>query len=77
MSKPHGSGGRPAKPASSSNPAPHAPDAELRHSERYSLRNVDEIGYLPSVRPAANLLFVLDARRYGERLDHRHQQPQL
>ena len=39
-------------------------DAELRRLERYSLLVVDEIGYLPLERQAANLLFALVARRY-------------
>ena len=39
-------------------------DAELRRIERYGLIVVDEIGYLPLERQAANLLFALVARRY-------------
>jgi DNA replication protein DnaC len=39
-------------------------DAELRRLERYHLVVVDEIGYLPLERQAANLLFALVARRY-------------
>jgi len=39
-------------------------DAELRRLERYGLLVVDEIGYLPLERQAANLLFALVARRY-------------
>lgn len=39
-------------------------DAELRRIERYALIVVDEIGYLPLERQAANLLFALVARRY-------------
>jgi DNA replication protein DnaC len=42
-------------------------DAELRRLERYSLLVVDEIGYLPLERQAANLLFALVARRYERR----------
>ena len=42
----------------------NALDAELRRLERYSLLVVDEIGYLPFDRQAANLLFALVARRY-------------
>ena len=42
----------------------NALDAELRRLERYSLLVVDEIGYLPLERQAANLLFALVARRY-------------
>ena len=39
-------------------------DAELRRLERYHLLIIDEIGYLPLERQAANLLFALVARRY-------------
>ncbi len=39
-------------------------DAELGRLERYGLLVVDEIGYLPLERQAANLLFALVARRY-------------
>ena len=39
-------------------------DSELRRLERYGLLVVDEIGYLPLERQAANLLFALVARRY-------------
>lgn len=39
-------------------------DDELRRLERYGLLVVDEIGYLPLERQAANLLFALVARRY-------------
>jgi len=42
----------------------NALDDELRRTERYSLIVVDEIGYLPLERQAANLLFALVARRY-------------
>jgi len=42
----------------------NALDAELRRLERYGLIVVDEIGYLPLERQAANLLFALVARRY-------------
>jgi DNA replication protein DnaC len=42
----------------------NALDAELRRIERYGLIIVDEIGYLPLERQAANLLFALVARRY-------------
>jgi DNA replication protein DnaC len=42
----------------------NALDDELRRIERYSLIVVDEIGYLPLERQAANLLFALVARRY-------------
>ncbi len=42
----------------------NALDAELRRLERYELPVVDEIGYLPLERQAANLLFALVARRY-------------
>jgi DNA replication protein DnaC len=42
----------------------NALDNELRRLERYSLLVVDEIGYLPLERQAANLLFALVARRY-------------
>jgi DNA replication protein DnaC len=37
---------------------------ELRRLERYHLRVVDEVGYLPLERQAANLLFALVSRRY-------------
>lgn len=39
-------------------------DQELKRLERYGLLVVDEIGYLPLERQAANLLFALIARRY-------------
>lgn len=39
-------------------------DSELKRLERYGLLVVDEIGYLPLERQAANLLFALVARRY-------------
>ena len=42
----------------------NALDDELRRLERYELMVVDEIGYLPLERQAANLLFALIARRY-------------
>ena len=42
----------------------NALDDELRRIERYALIVVDEIGYLPLERQAANLLFALVARRY-------------
>ena len=42
----------------------NALDDELRRLERYPLLVVDEIGYLPLERQAANLLFALVARRY-------------
>ncbi|MFL6570309.1 MAG: IS21-like element helper ATPase IstB [Burkholderiales bacterium] len=42
----------------------NALDDELRRLERYQLLVVDEIGYLPLERQAANLLFALVARRY-------------
>ena len=42
----------------------NALDTKLRRLERYSLLIVDEIGYLPLERQAANLLFALVARRY-------------
>jgi DNA replication protein DnaC len=37
---------------------------ELRRLERYHLLVVDEVGYLPFERQAANLLFALVSRRY-------------
>jgi DNA replication protein DnaC len=37
---------------------------ELRRLERYHLLVVDEVGYLPLERQAANLLFALISRRY-------------
>jgi DNA replication protein DnaC len=39
-------------------------EAELRRLERYQLLVVDEVGYLPLERSAANLLFALVSRRY-------------
>ena len=39
-------------------------EAELRRLERYHLLVVNEVGYLPLERAAANLLFALVARRY-------------
>ena len=42
----------------------NALDDELKRLERYSLLVVDEIGYLPLERQAANLLFALVSRRY-------------
>jgi len=39
-------------------------EAELRRLERYHLLIVDEVGYLPLERQAANLLFALVSRRY-------------
>ena len=39
-------------------------DDELRRLERYRLLVVDEVGYLPLERQAANLLFALVSRRY-------------
>ena len=42
----------------------NALDDELKRIERYALIVVDEIGYLPLERQAANLLFALVARRY-------------
>lgn len=39
-------------------------EAELRRLERYAVPIVDEVGYLPLERQAANLLFALVARRY-------------
>ena len=42
----------------------NALDDELKRIERYNLIVVDEIGYLPLERQAANLLFALVARRY-------------
>ena len=39
-------------------------DDELRRLERYSALVVDEVGYLPLERQAANLLFALVSRRY-------------
>jgi DNA replication protein DnaC len=38
-------------------------EAELRRLERYQLLVVDEVGYLPLERQAANLLFALVSRR--------------
>jgi DNA replication protein DnaC len=39
-------------------------ESELRRLERYHLLVVDEVGYLPLERHAANLLFALVSRRY-------------
>jgi DNA replication protein DnaC len=39
-------------------------EQELRRLERYHLLIVDEVGYLPLERSAANLLFALVSRRY-------------
>src|SRR5205085_9535778 len=39
-------------------------EAELRRLERYHLLVVDEVGYLPLERQAANLPFALASRRY-------------
>jgi DNA replication protein DnaC len=39
-------------------------ELELRRLERYQLLVVDEVGYLPLERSAANLLFALVSRRY-------------
>lgn len=39
-------------------------DQELKRRRRYGLLVIDEIGYLPLERQAANLLFALIARRY-------------
>jgi DNA replication protein DnaC len=39
-------------------------ESELRRLERYHVLVVDEVGYLPLERQAANLLFALVARRY-------------
>src|SRR6185312_15090583 len=39
-------------------------DDELRRLDRYRLLVIDEIGYLPLERQAANQLFALIARRY-------------
>jgi DNA replication protein DnaC len=39
-------------------------EAELRRLERYRVLVIDEVGYLPLERHAANLLFALISRRY-------------
>jgi DNA replication protein DnaC len=39
-------------------------EEELRRLERYHLLVVDEVGYLPLERQAANVLFALVSRRY-------------
>ena len=39
-------------------------EIELRRLERYGLLIIDEVGYLPLERQAANLLFALISRRY-------------
>jgi DNA replication protein DnaC len=44
----------------------------LGRLERYHLLIVDEVGYLPLERQAANLLFALVSRRYELLLDRRH-----
>ncbi len=62
--------GSPSPPPQNGSPASRPPrtrnslDAELRRMERYGLIVVDEVGYLPLERQAANLLFALVARRY-------------
>ena len=43
-------------------------DDELRRLDRYRLLVIDEIGYLPLERQAANLRFALIARRYERAL---------
>jgi len=43
---------------------PNGLEAELRRLERYHVLVVDEVGYLPLERQAANLLFALISRRY-------------
>ena len=45
-------------------PGPNPLETELRRLERYRLLVVDEVGYLPLERQAANLLFALVSRRY-------------
>jgi DNA replication protein DnaC len=47
-------------------------EQELGRLERYHLLIVDEVGYLPLERQAANLLFALVSRRYELLLDRRH-----
>jgi DNA replication protein DnaC len=47
-------------------------EAELRRLERYHLLVVDEVGYLPLERSAANLLFALVSRRYERGSGRRH-----
>jgi hypothetical protein len=75
-----GSPGSKSAPTSASRPARHRPNAprdrarasagpqptrgELRRLERYHPLIVDEVGYLPLERQAANLLFALVSRRY-------------
>ena len=51
-------------------------EQELRRLERYHLLVVDEVGYLPLERQAANLLFALVSRRY-ERGSIAIQQPRV
>ena len=46
-------------------------EAELRRLERYHLLVVDEVGYLPLERQAANLFFALVSRRVFVRCDVR------
>jgi len=55
---------RNGSPASSKHRTANQLEAELRRLERYHLLVVDEVGYLPLERQAANLLFALVSRRY-------------
>ena len=52
-------------------------EQELRRLERYQLLIVDEVGYLPLERQAANLLFALVSRRYERGIDHHHLKPRV
>jgi len=52
-------------------------DDELRRLDRYRLLVIDEIGYLPLERQAANLLFARSSHAATTRLDHRHVQPRI
>ena len=52
-------------------------EQELRRLERYHLLIVDEVGYLPLERQAANLLFSVGLAPLRTGLDHRHRKPRL
>ena len=59
-SRPPSNGSRASKPPKTATSS----SDELRRLERYHLLVVDEVGYLPLERQAANLLFALVSRRY-------------
>ena len=73
-----GSRSRPPKNGSTASSRPSTATPSTPNSDgwsAYSLLVVDEIGYLPLERQAANLLFALVARRYERGSIYRHQQP--